>query len=291
MHTIPILNIEQFELKEPLTGFYSNNLNEHLKKNELIINKPHRHDFFLCVIFTKGSGIHEIDFDKYPITKGSVFFLKPGQTHSWEFNSTTEGYIFFHNLDFYEFYFSNRKITQFPFFYSYKNPPYITLTLDEIHIIVSRFKEINKVYHQNIPYKKQKLACLINLVYIDLTFYYSNFRPLKNVLSPTYLQTLGILEITIEEFYKIEKSSSFYANKLSITVKHLNRIAKATLNKTTTTLITDRVLLEAKRLIIHSNNTLSEISEILGYNDYAYFSRVFKLKTNKTPLQFKKSYQ
>jgi len=56
-------------------------------------------------------------------------------------------------------------------------------------------------------------------------------------------------------------------------------------------LITERVLLESKRLIVHSDNSLSAIAEILGYEDYAYFSKVFKAKTNMTPLEFKKSYQ
>jgi YesN/AraC family two-component response regulator len=53
----------------------------------------------------------------------------------------------------------------------------------------------------------------------------------------------------------------------------------------------ERVILESKRLIVHTKNSLFQISEILGYKDYAYFSKIFKLKTGFTPLEFKKSYQ
>lgn len=291
MELIPILNIEQFEQEESLADFYSNDLQQHLKKNAQIIHKPHKHDFFLCVLFCKGSGIHEIDFNTYAIQPGSVFFLKPGQTHSWRFDSTPEGYIFFHTPDFYELYFLNRKLTQFPFYYSLKNPPDLTLTLEELENIAMRFKEINIEYYQDSAYKKQKLISLVNLTYIDLTQQYVDYEPIKKVLSSTYLQALENLESIIEEHYKTEKLAKFYAVKLHITPKHLNRITKATLNKTTTELITERVILEAKRLIAHSGNSLTEVAETLGYEDYAYFSRVFKLKTDKTPLEFKKSYQ
>ncbi|PWL38908.1 AraC family transcriptional regulator [Flagellimonas aquimarina] len=291
MQHIPILHIEQFEKEESLSDFYSNDLQLHLKKNAQIIHKPHKHDFFLCVLFCKGSGVHEIDFNAYPIQPGSVFFLKPGQTHSWNFNSTPEGYIFFHTPDFYELYFLNRKLTQFPFYYSLKNPPDLTLVPEAISNVAARFKEINTEYQQSFTYKKQKLSSLVNLTYIDLTRHYANYEPIKKVLSSTYLQTLEILENLIEQFYKTEKSAKFYADKLHITPKHLNRITKSTLNKTTTELITERVLLESKRLIVHSGNSLIQVAETLGYEDYAYFSRVFKLKTGKTPLEFKKSYQ
>lgn len=291
MQHIPILNIEQFEKEESLADFYSNDLQQHLKKNAQIIHKPHKHDFFLCVLFRKGSGVHEIDFNTYPIQPGSVFFLKPGQTHFWNFDSTPEGYIFFHTPDFYELYFLNRKLSQFPFYYSLKNPPDLVLTSEELESAAVRFKEINIEYHQDSAYKKQKLISLVNLAYIDLTRHYANYEPIEKVLSSTYLQALERLENIIEECYKAEKSAKFYADKLHITPKHLNRITKVTLNKTTTELITERVLLEAKRLIVHSGNSLTEVAETLGYEDYAYFSRVFKLKTGKTPLGFKKTYQ
>ena len=291
MKTIPILNITQFEREESLVDFYSNDLNNHLVKNEHIFHKPHKHDFFLCVFFSKGSGIHEVDFNSYGVAPGSVFFLMPGQTHYWKFEEQPEGYIFFHSQDFYEFHFSNKKLQQFPFYYSYKNPPYINLTVDKISELEFYFKEVNSEFNQSLLFNKQKIVSLVDLIYINLSRLYVNAETTHWSSTPIYLKTLSLLETTIERFYKTEKSAKFYADQLSITPKHLNRITKTTLNKTTTDLITERVLLEAKRLIVHSVNPLSSIGQSLGYEDYAYFSRVFKLKTNKTPLEFRKEYQ
>ncbi len=291
MKSIPILNIQQFEQDVPISDFYSNDLNSHLEKNKDLFDKPHRHDFFLCVLFSKGSGTHEIDFNTYQIKPGSVYFLRPGQTHYWKFDNPPEGYIFFHTQNFYELHFSKSKIEQFPYYYSYKNMPTLHLNSNETKRLESIFRNINDEYHKDLPYKKQKIASLINIVYIDLSRHYSTLESTKDIVSVTYIDTLRSLERIIDIHYKTDKSAKFYANKLNITPKHLNRIVKATLGKTTTDLITERVILESKRLIVHSNNTLSAISEILGFQDYAYFSRVFKQKTEVTPLEFKKSYQ
>jgi AraC-like DNA-binding protein len=290
MNTIPILNIHQFEEEQPLQDFYSNDLKSHLSKNKDLVYRPHKHNFYLCILFTKGSGVHEIDFNAYTVEPGSVFFLKPGQTHSWKFDNEPEGYIFFHTKDFYELSFSNRLLNQFPFYFSQKNTPSLVLSKSQLIGLHNRFKELNHEYYQKLTYREIKITSIINTIYIDLARCYINLKPEEVQTSLRYIETLRLLEKEIDSSYLIEKSAKFYANQLNVSSKHLNRIVKTTLDKTTTELITERVLLEAKRLIVHSNNTLSTISEILGFEDYAYFSKVFKAKTKMTPLAFKKKY-
>lgn len=288
---IPILNIREFEKEELLNDFYSKSFAKHIVENRDHFNKPHSHDFFLCVFFTSGTGKHEIDFNTYPIGPGEIFFLKPGQTHFWKFDDIPEGFIFFHTQEFYDFYFLNHKLSSFPFWFSLNNPPLLTLPSGKIKKIETLFREINSEYAKEEPYKRFKLVNLLNLVYIELSREYTGTELRSGSTSPAYIKILRAMEILIEEFFWVEKSAKFYADKLNITNKHLNRVTKETLNKTTTDLITERVVLEAKRLIVHSTNTFSELGEMLGYSDYAYFSRVFKSRTGMTPLQFKRVYQ
>lgn len=290
MKTIPILGIEQFEHQAQLEDFYSNNLEHHLKKNREYFHKPHKHNFFLCVLFTQGSGLHEIDFETYTVQAGCIFFLRPGQTHFWQFNSSPQGYIFFHTQEFFEFHFTNNKLEQFPFYYSFKNPPLVNIALDKIRRMESKFVEINKEYYSELPFKKQKLANLLSSVYIDLSRHYMAQGQKKEVISLRYFSTLRALEQLIDKHYRSQKSAKYYADALHISSKHLNRILRTTLNKTTTQLIMERIMLEAKRLMVHSNNSLSEISEILGYEDYAHFSKVFKKMTHMNPKEFKRNY-
>lgn len=78
---------------------------------------------------------------------------------------------------------------------------------------------------------------------------------------------------------------------MNISDKHLNRMTKETLNKTISELIFERIILEAKRMILFSKYSVSEISIELGYIDTSYFSRLFKNKTGQTPLEFLDKYR
>ena len=87
------------------------------------------------------------------------------------------------------------------------------------------------------------------------------------------------------------KSPTSYADLLHITPKHLNRVSNEVLDKTATQIITDRVLLEAKRLLASRKYTVSEVANELGYIDYSYFSRVFKKNLGMSPKGFYKEYE
>ena len=81
MEMISILDITQFELDKSQKDFFVNKLPVHIFENQSKITKPHKHNSYLTILFTKGSGRHEIDFNSYEIKPGAVFLLAPGQTH------------------------------------------------------------------------------------------------------------------------------------------------------------------------------------------------------------------
>jgi AraC family transcriptional activator of pobA len=95
----------------------------------------------------------------------------------------------------------------------------------------------------------------------------------------------------LESNYLMVRNIDFYAGKLDISSKRLNQILKEKLHKTGTQIIHDRIILEAKRLIIHSEHTIKEISYELGFSDRPYFSRFFKKQTDQTPEAFLKQAQ
>jgi AraC-like DNA-binding protein len=241
-------------------------------------------------MFTEGSGTHEIDFNSYTINPGKVFFLKPGQTHFWKFDTKPEGFIFFHSQEFYEMKFLDHALSSFPFFYSHQNPPLLELSQKRLNELKLKFEEIYAEYQQNKLLRELKIINLINSIYIELTREYITDINIENLVSSNYSKILENLENLINTNFYREKLPNFYANQLNITTKHLNRIVKQTINKTTSQLISERILLEAKRLIVHSNNNLANIADTLEFSDYAYFSKFFKSKTGTTPMNFKKKY-
>lgn len=95
----------------------------------------------------------------------------------------------------------------------------------------------------------------------------------------------------LESNYLQVRNIDFYAGKLDISSKRLNQVLKDKLGKTGTQIIHDRIILEAKRLIIHSEHTIKEIAYELGFSDRPYFSRFFKKQTGQTAEEFQKQAQ
>ena len=287
---IPVLKINQFPEIKPLQSLYVNLFADHIQLNKNLITKPHSHNFYLCVLFIEGAGTHEIDFNSYTIQPGNAFFLKPGQAHSWKFDSQPEGFIFFHSQEFYELTYLDHSLNTFPFYYSYQNPPVLQLTTEKLSKLSRKFEELYSEYLASNLLRELKITNLINSIYIDLTREYTANINLEKLGSASYSKILEQLEKEINTYFYTEKLPSFYANQLNITTKHLNRVVRTTINKTTSQLISERILLEAKRLIVHSSDNLAGISNTLEFSDYAYFSKFFKSKIGLTPLEFRKMY-
>ena len=83
------------------------------------------------------------------------------------------------------------------------------------------------------------------------------------------------------------KTPKDYANRLAIHVNHLNKVLKENTGKTTTDLISNRVLQEAKILLKQTNWNVSEIAYCLGFEEVAHFSNFFKKQTQVAPLNFR----
>ena len=278
MEPLPVLDISKFLFAGNTADFYSNRLPIHLKDHHQHIDKPHKHNSYLVVLFTRGTGVHEVDFNSYKVKPGSVFLLNPGQTHHWELSKDIDGYIFLHTQNFYNQPYSHNTIDSFPFFYSTQNSPCIYLKKKDGLEIKKIFADILNEYNSEYLLKYRKICSLADILYIELSRLYLKGNYPKVARSSNYSMKLKKLEQLINANFTQLKSPAEYASRMNISTKHLNRITQTLLGKSTSDLITDRVLLEAKRMLIHSQNTVSEIAELLGYSDYSYFSRLFKNK-------------
>ncbi|MDX1362876.1 helix-turn-helix domain-containing protein [Arenibacter latericius] len=90
----------------------------------------------------------------------------------------------------------------------------------------------------------------------------------------------------LEDNYLEQRNAGFYAEQLGLSAKRLNQILKEKLDKTAVQIIHDRLIQEAKRQILHTENTIREIAYNLDFKDHSYFSRFFKLHAGQTPLEF-----
>lgn len=292
MDSISVLNIDLFQRGKNTSDFYFSTVQNHLIVGHRHLEKAHRHDFYATILFTKGSGVHEIDFQKYDVSAGSLFFMSPGQIHSWELSDDIEGYLFFCLQDFYEMHYVNQKLRNFPFFGSVNFPRKLQLNKDELKENIGLMQQLQKEYQSQSVMKDGLMLSLMSQIFILSTRQFSkDFDTLASSASLSYFKHYQEFETVVEQYFTTEKSITFYASLLNITSKHLNRITQTVVHKTATDVITERVILEAKRMLMYLDESLGEIAFRLGYEEYSYFVRVFRKTSGMTPTQFIKMYK
>jgi YesN/AraC family two-component response regulator len=109
-------------------------------------------------------------------------------------------------------------------------------------------------------------------------------QAVANIKEPFILQNL---KDAIEKDFKTKHSASDYAKSLNISSKALAKITKTHFNKTLTDLISERIIIEAKRELYLTNKAVKEIAYELGYQDEYYFSRFFKTNADISPQMYR----
>lgn len=246
MKKYPVYSVQNFSCNDIHRDFYVNTFTEHLKSHSFV-EEPHRHDSYLMVFFTKGSGQHEVDFDQFEIKKGSLFVLQPGQMHHWSLSEDVEGFVIIFSQELYNLYFGQKNINDYNFYHSIHNRPELVFEEKEIPKILPYFDLLIQENNQNNKYQLDKMLNLLDSIHIEIARKYGETYSHQ---THSYNIKINKFETLLEEYFRTEKLPSFYAEKLNITLKHLNRICNEILQKTATEVIANRVILEIKRMLI-----------------------------------------
>lgn len=281
--SLPILTTcDLFTKNKTQTNLVVHCLDELLVNDIFIPKKPHRHTFYQLLYIKEGRGVHKIDFNDYPITNKSLFFLSPGQVHNLELSKDSKGVLV--NFDeslFHTFLVNPDSIDQYPFFWQNGKNSHYKLKDEDTRIIDVL---------QRISSTKNKSSELTRLYLLEL-FYLVNQNHNKNLEKQEFSSAQKLInhfEELIEQNYDLAHYPKFYAQKLAVTPNYLNAVCQKIKSKTAGDLIRDRIVLETKRLLVNSQLSVSEISYLLGFDDNSYFSKFFKQHESVTPTQFRK---
>lgn len=271
----------------------------HLKKADILISRfapyleshknlclPHKHDFYHLLLFTKGTGSHSIDFAKFVIQPYQIYFMNPGQVHSWDFQGEVDGYVINFSIPFFQAFLLNPDyVQQLPCFSGILGNSVINVPENLQTHVHRTFESIIEESESGNKLSLDMIKVLMVQVFITISrLGYENTE--LNLKSNNYLTLKRFLNL-IEKNVSILKFPSEYAELLFVTPHHLNAICKELLGKSAGEMIRDRVVLEAKRLMINLNLSISEIAYQLNFNDNSYFSKFFKKYAGITPEEFR----
>jgi AraC family transcriptional activator of pobA len=262
---------------------------EYLEKHYSSLHPPHRHSFYHLVLFTKGKGSHTIDFEKFSVKPFQIYFMIPGQVHSWHFEGEIDGYIVHFNESLINSFLQNEHyLERFSFFKGDATTSVCQIPLGE-HIDVTALFE--SMLNEMKETKEQYLdAIRMYLLQLFITVDRSCKKSQVKNIPPQKLLLLRNFQQLIDKYFRTIKLPKEYADLLYITPNHLNALCTELLSKTAGDLIRDRILLEAKRFLTNADMTITEIAYDLNFQDNSYFNRFFKKNVGMTPDEFRKQF-
>jgi AraC family transcriptional activator of pobA len=260
------------------------------QRSDYDTTKAHRHNYYEIFLFSKGGGYHEIDFNSHDITDFSIHFVAPGQVHKVRREPDSFGAILLFSSDFYHLGpRSNLPLHDYPFLNTHsQGSPIIQLKdsqFDELHNLS---KMMGTEKSTNDFTGKEVIRTYLHVFLLKCLQYQSHQNPQQQSDGHVLFHNFKNL---LETSYTSHHLSSYYANRLSVSTKKLNELCKTFAGATLNNLIKNRLILEAKRMLLHSNNSVKEISFQLGFEDPAYFNRFFRKHLEMSAVYFKKHFK
>ncbi|WP_417356853.1 helix-turn-helix domain-containing protein [Flavobacterium sp.] len=227
------------------------------------------------------------------VEKNALLFATPKVPYHWYPLDENQGGLFC--VFTHEFLIKNKSglvIDDLPIFQSGGYPVFEIddAMADEIELVFRKMqKEINSDYEFKYDLLRNYLTELIH--------YGQKLQPASTLRSEQNASTriISLFIELLERQFPIEsptqklqlRTAKEYAERLAIHVNHLNKVLKESTGKTTTDIITGRILQEAKILLKQTDWNVSEIADSLGFEEVAHFSNFFKKQTSLAPLTFR----
>lgn len=259
---------------------------KHISSDEgaLPVDYPHRDDYYVFVFIEKGKAVVSVDFEKHEVEGPIAHFSQPGQVHFVVSSLNICGWILIVDSmlvkDEYKDVFERASLCG--------NPP----RLDErrvtdlkncLSLIQHRLKPGMSLVEQSITH-----SLLSSYIGILAEILQKQLPASANKRLSTITSQFRSL---LSKQYKTLKSPSQYAARMNISPAYLNEAIKKTTGLSASKCIRSEIITQAKRLLFYTDLSIKEIALELGYEDWAYFTRLFTQASSITPTQFRSQYR
>jgi AraC family transcriptional regulator, transcriptional activator of pobA len=247
---------------------------------------------FYKISLLRGRGVYHYADKSVEVSGSTLIFFNPTVPYTFEmFNDDSTGYF----CIFREAFFTERirgGIKDLPMFVRGNKPSYALNKKQDQHVS-QIFEKMLEEIGSDYMYKYD----LIRNYIVEMVHYSLKMQPTENLYrhSDANARITTVFTELLERQFPIEtpsqrftlRSASDFAKQLSVHVNHLNRAIRTTTGRTTTEHILERILVEAKALLTHTNWNIAEISYCLGFEEPAHFNHFFKKQTSVTPSMFR----
>lgn len=259
-----------------LFSFEDNDFFDHLQRN----------NFFTLIWVMEGAGKVNADFDGYDFEANSLFTFAPYQPYVFTTTQPIKGIAIYFHFDFFCIHKHQKELEVNGVLYNnVYQAPFVKVDENSAATFKMLCEQIQIEMQKPALAQHELLVSYLKIFLITASRLKMEQQPqaveiVKDSKEPFILQKL---KDAIEENFKTKHTASDYADLLYISPKALAKITKTHFNKTLSSLINERIIIEAKRELYLTDKTVKEIAYELGYEDEFYFSRFFKVNADVSP--------
>ena len=247
-----------------------------------------RKDFYKICLTTGKSIIHYAD--KSFEQEGTVlFFGNPNIPYSWEtISSSYVGYTVLFSEEFFKASDRSESLQQSSLF-KIGGTPVLMINEQQREFLSTIFRKMIEEQQTDYAFKDDLIRNYINLIIhealkLQPSEHYEQHKNAASRLTSVFLELLERQFPAESTDHPLQlKTAQDYANSLHVHVNYLNRAVKEVTGKSTTTLITERIVSEAKALLQHTDWNIADIAYALGFEYPTYFNNFFKRLTGTNP--------
>lgn len=243
---------------------------------------PHYHSFYQISLLHGPCRVMH-DFREAEVEGRTLLFLSPGQVHTVRPAPGTDGTILSFTREFLGA--AGGNPGGLPFFHASRALPWASVPEEDAPRFARLFAELQEEFDRAAPGAAGLLRALLEVLLIRAGRLYDTAEPASAGSGGHRL--VRQFQQLVEERFQEWQGLAPYAKALGVTANHLNDVVREATGSAAGSLIRARRLLDAKRLLMHSDLSISEVGYRLGFRDPSYFSRFFRRYESATPAEFR----
>ncbi|MEU1574891.1 AraC family transcriptional regulator [Streptomyces collinus] len=247
------------------------------------LERVHRIDFHVVMLFGAGPVRHMVDFSEYEATAGDLLWIRPGQVHRFSRTGEYRGTALTMQPGFLP-----RSTVETTGLYRYDLPPLLRPDAAQLAGLQAALAQLRREYEDaaTLP-----LSLHTAVLRHTLTAFLLRLAHLAASSAPALHRrtdsTFTLFRDAVERDFATNHSVSAYADALGYSRRTLVRAVRAATGETPKAFIDKRVVLEAKRLLAHTELPIGRVGAAVGFPDAANFSKFFHQHTDRTPAAFR----
>jgi AraC family transcriptional activator of pobA len=254
-----------------------------------MITRSHRTAFYQIVWYRKGNPTHIVDFSPISIEDNVLLFLNKNTIHSFDAKNGIEGFVILFTETFFYQSDADANFLKTSILFNELWPVSIVQVAQQCSV----FQNLLQLMENETKLAKDTFHASILKDYLHSFLLQAERLRKRQILneirkSPEFDYVIMFRDL-LEISYRKCRQVSYYAANLSVTEKRLNQASTKVLGKTPKQIINDRVILEAKRLLAHTNDSVKEIGYSIGFEEPTNFIKYFRKHNGFTPVEFRAS--